>query len=90
VGKRKIVIDPRPYRVESGPDVGIALQIMYNMVEPGDAGYDLFDDYQPERLRRDFIPLNETRFNFTFEPGPMNPWKRVFAEFKGSGTPGRT
>lgn len=83
MAKKKVVIIPSPFRVESGPDVGIALQIRYNMVEPGDAGYDLFDVDQVELVKKNLIHSNENRFTFTIEAGPAKPWSRVFAEFKG-------
>jgi hypothetical protein len=83
MAKKKMVIEARPYRVECGSDVGIALQISYNMVEPADAGYDLYDADQLDLLKKNFIPFNENRFAFTIEPGPMKEWSRVFAEFKG-------
>lgn len=83
MAKKKIVINPKPFRMESGPNIGIALQIMYDMVAPEDAGYDLFDEHQLERLKEDFVKVNESRFAFSYEPGPINSYTRVFAEFKG-------
>jgi hypothetical protein len=56
---------------------------MYDMVEPVDAGYDLFDDRQLEQLKEDFVKVDETRFQITYESGPLKGYKRVFAEFKG-------
>lgn len=83
MAKKKLVIDPRPFRIESGPDVGIALKIGYNLVEPDEAGYDLFDERMLEFVKKDFIPQNETRFTFTIEPHSMRQWSRIFAEVKG-------
>jgi hypothetical protein len=80
--KKKIVIVPTPMRIESGPDVGIALQLRPNMVELGEPGYDLFDDGLLELLKKDFIALNESRFTFTYEKAPLGAYTRVFAQFK--------
>jgi hypothetical protein len=82
MAKKKVVIDPRPFRVESGPDVGIALRIMYNMVEPDEPGYDLFDVDQLELVKKNLIKGNESGFTFTIVPHGMKQWSRVFAESK--------
>jgi hypothetical protein len=83
MAKKKLVVTPRPFRVESGPDVGIALQLWYEMVDPQDPGYDLFDDDLLEVVKKNFVAHNEQRFQITYEPGPAPGYTRVFTEFKG-------
>ncbi len=80
--RKKVVQNPVPFRVESGGDVGIALQIRYEMVAPEDPGFDLFDEHQLARVKAELIALSENRFTFTFEPHPLKQWCRVFAESK--------
>ena len=82
MSKKKIIVAPYPFRVESGPDVGLALKFKYDMVGRDDAGYDLFDDDLLEFVKRDFVALNEQRLMITYERGPLRGYTRVFAEFK--------
>ena len=51
--------------------------------EAGEAGYDLFDANMLAFVKQHFIDLNDQRFTFSIESGPMKQWSRVFAEFKG-------
>jgi hypothetical protein len=80
--KLKIVQIVRPLDLRSGPDVGIALQILYDMVPLEDAGYDLFDDEQLARLTKHMIEPGAQRFNFTLENHPIGNYHRVCAEEK--------
>jgi hypothetical protein len=82
MAKMKVVINPRPLTIQRNEEVGIALQIDYQMVEPLSPGFDLFDKSQLERLKQDFIPLNESHYSFTITPGPVQQWSYVFAELK--------
>lgn len=72
----------QPLRVESGPDVGIALQIRYSMVEEDEPAFDLFDELALERVKKDFISPNESRFTFTIKEHGVKHFYRVFAESK--------
>ena len=78
----KVLQDIKLCRVESGPDVGIAAQILYKMVKPDDSGYDLYDKQQLARLQEEFMPLGENRFTFTVEEFSKQGYWRVFAEPK--------
>lgn len=82
MSKKKLIVAPYPFRIASGPDVGLALKFKYDMVARDDAGYDLFDDDLLEFVKKDFVALNEQRFNITYEPGPLPGYTRVFAEYK--------
>ena len=82
MAKKKIVVNPVPMRIESGPDVGISLRLDYAMVEPDAPGYDLFNSKQLDNLKADFIAQNDTRFTFTYEPHGIPAYSRVFAESK--------
>jgi hypothetical protein len=78
----KVLQDVKLCRVERGPEVGIAAQILYKMVKPDDAGYDLYDKQQLARLQEEFMPLGENRFTFTVEEFSKQGYWRVFAEPK--------
>jgi len=82
MAKKKLVINFVPMRIESGPDVGISPRVEYALVEPADAGYDLFDVDMLAFVKEHFVKLNESRFTFTVEPHGMKAWSRVFAESK--------
>jgi hypothetical protein len=78
----KLIQTVKPWRVASGEDVGIALQMSYELVEPVEAGYDLFDEEQLNRVRTSFMPMNESRFTLTVSPHPIKHYYRVFAKSK--------
>lgn len=83
---RKVVMDICPFRVESAHDVGIAAQIGYKLVDPNDAGYDLFTDDQLEVIKKKFLPLNESRWNFSVTEFSVPGFYRVTAESKMKST----
>jgi hypothetical protein len=79
---KKVVAEFKPRRIESGDDVGIALQILYAVVETEEAGYDLFDEEQLERVKKTFLEPNKTQWEFTIHPHGIKHFYRVFAEPK--------
>jgi hypothetical protein len=84
MAKKKLVLNFRPFRVESGGDVGISPMIDYALVEPdaSDAGYDVFDAHMLAFVKEHFITPNESGFSFTIVPHGIKQWSRVFAESK--------
>jgi hypothetical protein len=82
MAKKKIVMHPNPFRIESGQMLELRCASSTTW-SPVDAGYDLFDRHQLERLKEDFVNANETRFQFTYESGPLKGLHTSFCGVQG-------
>jgi hypothetical protein len=80
--KLKLVLTVKRFRIESGGVVEIWMQPLYDLVAPEEAGFDVFDEDQLNLVKKNFIALSESQFNFTISPLGLKHYYRVFAEKK--------
>jgi hypothetical protein len=79
--RQKVVQYTRPCRIESGSDIGIALQVFYEFA-PLDqlCDYDLFDEEQLVEAREKVYTLNQHGYIFTEVEHPFGDFWRIFVD----------
>jgi hypothetical protein len=78
---KKVVQHAVPVRMESGQDVGIVLQIRYEIVESEVPGFDLFNEEGLVRVKKELISLGGP-YTFTVKEHGIKHFYRVLAELK--------